>query len=48
MSVLFSKYVLERKGERYRTKYSKGTAVARGWFGVLGGYYRGKEMVMSD
>jgi hypothetical protein len=30
MSVLFSKDVLERKGERCRTEYSEGTAVARG------------------
>jgi hypothetical protein len=39
---------LERKEERCWTEYSEGIAVARWWFRVLGGYYRGKEMVMSD
>jgi hypothetical protein len=32
----FSEY-----GGRCRTEYSKGTAVARERFGILGGYYRG-------
>jgi hypothetical protein len=30
-----------KNGERCRTEYSEGTAVARGWFGVLVGYCRG-------
>jgi hypothetical protein len=44
----FIKVFLERKGERYRTEYSEGTVGARWWFGVLGGYFRGKEVVMFD
>jgi hypothetical protein len=44
----FIKVFLERKGERCRTEYSDGTAVARWWFKVLVGYCRGKEVVMFD
>jgi hypothetical protein len=33
-----SKKVFSENGERCRTEYSEGTAVARRWYGVLGGY----------
>jgi hypothetical protein len=44
----FIQVFLERKGERCRMEYSEGTAMARRWFGVLGGYCQGKKVVMFD
>jgi hypothetical protein len=38
---LFSKIVFKKIGERCRTEYLEGTAVARGSYGVPGGYCRG-------
>jgi hypothetical protein len=36
-----SKSGFRKNAGRCQTEYSKGTAVARVWFGVLVGYYRG-------
>jgi hypothetical protein len=46
--LVYKNVFFERKEERCRTESSEGTAVARGWFGVLVGYCRGRRMVMFD
>jgi hypothetical protein len=38
--VLVLQMVFEKNGVLCRTEYLEGTAVARVWFGVLGGYCR--------
>jgi hypothetical protein len=38
--VLVLQKCFQKNGERCRTEYSEGTAVAWLWFGVLAGYYR--------
>jgi hypothetical protein len=35
-------------GSEYLEEYLEGTAVARLWFEVIVGYYRGKKVVMFD
>jgi hypothetical protein len=48
MSVLFYKGVFEKMEKMCQTEYSKGTAMARLWFGVLAGYFQRNVMVMCD
>jgi hypothetical protein len=45
--VLGLQMVFEKNGVLCRTEYLEGTVVARVWFGVLGGYCRRLEVVMS-
>jgi hypothetical protein len=46
--VLVLSMVFKKNWSLCRTEYLEGTAVARVWFGVLGGYCRGLEVVMFD
>jgi hypothetical protein len=46
--VLVLQMVFEKNGVWCQTEYLEGTAMARVWFGVLGGYRRRLGVVMSD